>query len=523
MKKTSKLYISIFALLTIIFNYSCEDNRADELTSIDYERLFSPIDISALVINKVDARIDWAPNEEAESYTLEVFANDNLTFTGTPVRVIEGVTESQIPYTISELDGETRYSVRIKAVTSGKTDSKWTGVTFMTAQEDISLPLGPDDIRPTSVTLRWIPGRVINQIKLEPGGIIHAVTAEEVAAGAANIEGLTGSTKYTATLLNGTKVRATITFETLLDLGGAIEVTPEDDFKSMLAAAADGDAFALHPGKYGDGSKVTVNKSIEIRGVFPNDKPVISGYISLDDGASLLLKDIILDGSEQAAAEVDNHAIVFGTASVTYGHLTVDGSIIRNINKGLFYLNVASLVETITFNDNIIHDVKSSGSDFMDSRAGAFNNLNFTNNTVYNSVPERDFLRYDDKSGNFPTATSIINIDHNTLYGVSANTSSRRLLYVRFVGNEITFTNNLVSEMNGIFTNQANTDPNPTFGGNNFFNSPNLFSESGSSSKFFDDSATKLDPGFVNPGNGDFTVTNIVLKAKETGDPRWLK
>lgn len=150
MKKTSKLYISIFALLTIIFNYSCEDNRADELTSIDYERLFSPIDISALVINKVDARIDWAPNEEAESYTLEVFANDNLTFTGTPVRVIEGVTESQIPYTISELDGETRYSVRIKAVTSGKTDSKWTGVTFMTAQEDISLPLGPDDIRPTS-------------------------------------------------------------------------------------------------------------------------------------------------------------------------------------------------------------------------------------------------------------------------------------------------------------------------------------------------------------------------------------
>ena len=78
MKKTSKLYISIFALLTIIFNYSCEDNRADELTSIDYERLFSPIDISALVINKVDARIDWAPNEEAESYTLEVFANDKF-------------------------------------------------------------------------------------------------------------------------------------------------------------------------------------------------------------------------------------------------------------------------------------------------------------------------------------------------------------------------------------------------------------------------------------------------------------
>lgn len=523
MKRTRNKYISIFALIAVaIFSFSCTDDRADELTSIDYERLFSPIDVSALVINRVDARIDWAPNEEVKSYTLEVFANDNLSFAGTPVRVIEDVKASQIPYTISELEGETRYSVRIKSVTSGKTDSKWSGVTFMTAQEDISQPLGPDDIGPTSVTLRWIPGRVINQIKLEPDGITHTVTAGEVAAGSATIEGLTGSTKYTATMLNGTKVRATVAFETLLDLGGAIEVTPDDDFKAMLASASDGDAFALHPGKYGDGGKITVNKSIEIRGVFPSDRPVISGYVSIEDGASLLLKDIILDGTEQAIAEVDNHAIVFGTAGVTYGYLTVDGSIIRNVNKGLFYLNVASLVETITFNNNIIHDVKSSGSDFMDSRAGAFNKLDFTNNTVYNSVQSRDFLRYDDKSSGFPTATSIINIDHNTIHGV-CNSTSNRLLYVRFVGNKITFTNNIVSDINGIFTNQANTDPNPTFGGNNFFNAPNLFSDSGSSSKFFDDSATKEDPGFTNPAAGDFTVTNIILKAKGTGDPRWIQ
>ena len=110
MKRTRNKYISIFALIAVaIFSFSCTDDRADELTSIDYERLFSPIDVSALVINRVDSRIDWAPNEEVESYTLEVFANDNLTFAGTPVRVIEDVKASQIPYTISELEGEVAF------------------------------------------------------------------------------------------------------------------------------------------------------------------------------------------------------------------------------------------------------------------------------------------------------------------------------------------------------------------------------------------------------------------------------
>ena len=40
---------------------------------------------------------------------------------------------------------------------------------------------------------------------LEPGGIQHTVTAGEIAAGIATIEGLTAETTYTATLKNGAK------------------------------------------------------------------------------------------------------------------------------------------------------------------------------------------------------------------------------------------------------------------------------------------------------------------------------
>jgi hypothetical protein len=509
--------ISLALLAVTLCNYSCKDDRAEELTSIDYERLFSPIKIEALVINRTDARLNWVHNKEVESYTLELFADDSLTFAGTPVRIYEGITESELPYYIRDLDGETRYSARIKAVAAERNESKWSGVTFKTGTENIFLPFVDGDVEATSVTLRWIPGRIVTAIQLEPGGIVHTVTADEIEAGIATIEGLASETNYTVTLKNGSKTRGVLTFMTLVDIGNAIPVYPEDDLQAMLDVASDGDVFALFPGTYGDGSKIVISKSVEIKGVYPYDRAVLNGYISLLDGAGLVLKDLILEGTETDGSQT----IVYGTGDVEYGPLTVTGCEIRNYVKGLIYLNVRAMVESMTFHGNIIHGIVCDGGDFIDSRVGAMRSLTFTNNTVYNSAASRDFIRYDDASGSFPGITTEILVDHNTLHGVS-NTSSRRLLYVRFRENKITFTNTIVAATEGIFSNQANTDPSPTFGGNNFFNAPNLFSASGSSSRIFDDSATQENPGFTDAANGNFMVTNEVLKAKGTGDPRWV-
>ena len=504
-------------LAVLLFNFSCTDDRSEELTSIDYERLFSPIKIEAFVINRTDARLSWVINKDVESYSLEVFADDSLIFAGTPVRTYEGVTGDQLPFYIRELDGETQYSVRIKSVASGKTESKWSGVTFKTGTENIFLPFQDGDVKATSVTLRWSPGKALTAIMLEPGGIQHTVTADEIAAGSATIEGLTAETSYTAILKNGTKTRGILEFMTLVDIGNAIAVHPEDDFISLLAAANDGDAFALFPGTYGSASKFSVNKSIEIKGVYPYNKPVLNGYISLEDGAALLLKDITLDGTGLADG---NQSVVFNTAGVNYGDLRIDGCEIRNYVKGLYYLNVAAVVESITINNCLIYNIECSGGDFMDSRAGAIKTLTLSNTTVYNSVLARDLIRYDDKSSSFPGITSKIFVNHNTLYGVA--NGGKRLLYVRFKGTEISFTNNIVAETTAIFSNQSSTAI-PVFGNNNYFNAPGLFTGGSTSSLIFDDSASSENPGFVNATNGDFTVTNELLKAKGTGDPRWIQ
>lgn len=504
-------------LAVLLFNFSCTDDRSEELTSIDYERLFSPIKIEAFVINRTDARLSWVINKDVESYSLEVFADDSLIFAGTPVRTYEGVTGDQLPFYIRELDGETRYSVRIKSVASGKTESKWSGVTFKTGTENIFLPFQDGDVKATSATLRWSPGKALTAIMLEPEGIQHTVTADEIAAGSATIEGLTAETSYTAILKNRTKTRGILEFMTLVDIGNAIAVHPEDDFISLLAAANDGDAFALFPGTYGSASKFSVNKSIEIKGVYPYNKPVLNGYISLEDGAALLLKDITLDGTGLADG---NQSVVFNTAGVNYGDLRIDGCEIRNYVKGLYYLNVAAVVESITINNCLIYNIECSGGDFMDSRAGAIKTLTLSNTTVYNSVLARDLIRYDDKSSSFPGITSKIFVNHNTLYGVA--NGGKRLLYVRFKGTEISFTNNIVAETTAIFSNQSSTAI-PVFGNNNYFNAPGLFTGGSTSSLIFDDSASSENPGFVNATNGDFTVTNELLKAKGTGDPRWIQ
>ena len=364
----------------------------------------------------------------------------------------------------------------------------------------------------TQVTLRWPKGEQATSILLTPGDKSYAVTPENIAEGAITITGLGSETSYTAKLMKDDKVRGTREFKTLVDLGGAIAVNPEDDFAAILAGAKDGDAFALYPGKYGASTKFVVKANVEIKAVRPANKPILSGYISIEDGASLLLKDVVLDGTNNES----NQAIIFNTADVTYGVLVVDGCEIKNHDKGLTYLNKSSVVESITINNCIISNIVCNGGDFIDSRAGAIKVITLSKSTVYNSCAGRDFIRYDDKSADYPAISPVVNITECTLVGVSGG-SSNRLLYIRFKRNSINFSKNLVVSTNGIFTNQASTGV-PTFGGNNYFNAPNLFS-SGAKANFYDDSATKEDPQFKDAAEGNFTVGNIKVTV---GDPRWI-
>ena len=51
---------------------SCSD-APDELTSVDYDRLFSPTELETRVRNQVDVTVSWNTVNKATSYTVELY------------------------------------------------------------------------------------------------------------------------------------------------------------------------------------------------------------------------------------------------------------------------------------------------------------------------------------------------------------------------------------------------------------------------------------------------------------------
>jgi hypothetical protein len=114
----------------------------------------------------------------------------------------------------------------------------------------------------------------------------------------------------------------------------------------------------------------------------------------------------------------------------------------------------------------------------------------------------------------------VITIDHNTIVG-ACNDAGKRILYVRFKGNSINFTNNIVASSAGNFSNQKNT-AEPTFSNNIYFEADGYVTAGANANALFvDGEGTILDPQFKDAANGDFTIGNDNVKDKKAGDPRW--
>lgn len=523
MNTNLRKYTYLIGLTTALFAVGCSDDIDPEITELITDRVFSPINVEAKIRNKTSVELTWQKSSKVDSYTVELFINDSLAFNGSPVNTYTDIKDENIPYTISKLDGETRYSARIKALSANATDSKWTGVTFKTEAEQIFFDVADEDLKATEVTLRWPAGEAADIITLKPGDIIHNLTAEEIAAGAVTLSNLTGETAYTAVMKRGEKTRGTAKFTTPVDLGGAIPVTPEDNVVEMIAAANDGDVFAFYPGEYNLG-KTPITQNISFKAVRKNEKPVLKALISLEAAVNFTLKEVILDGTGVNAETGANgdQAIQFNTEGITYGDIVVDGCEIRNWLKGILYLNKSAIANSVTINDCKIYNIECSGGDFFDCRLGTPKTITFTNNTVYNSADARDLFRIDDKSADFPGVAPVILIDHNTFYSV-ANNTSKRILYVRWKGNAITFTNNIIANTAGYYTNQSATNIE-LLKNNNYFQA-NGFIENATTGAKVDDSGTftTLDPGFANAASGDFTISNQTLIDNGAGDPRWIK
>ncbi|WP_029272253.1 DUF4957 domain-containing protein [Flavobacterium sp. KJJ] len=521
--KTKYIVKGLIATFLLAFAVSsCESYTDELLDGLGNTREFSPISLTAKVKNQTTVELNWTVNEAADHYVVE-FSADDAEFK-TIYKTVE-VTAAQLPVSVA-LEGETVYSIRVKAITTGLADSKWSVITATTLSEQLFLPVQPIDIEAKQVTLRWTPNSNVTQITVAPGGIAHTITPAEKTAGVAVITGLTGETAYTATLLNGAKKRGTATFTTGIDIGTGILVKPTDDLNAAISAANAGAVLVLMPGDYTVFTgEYILTKPITIRGLRSYDKPLIHGKFTLNAGAtSLSLIDLDINGDK-----TQTDAVKYNEVSAGYGALLISGCNIHDFAKSLISQSVtgSTKIASATIENSIVTNVLTTGGDFIDFRTSNLASLTLKNSTFNNCAVARDFIRIDNAAGLTGTGlTTNVLIDACTISN-KGMTATNRILYVRFNANASIVRNTIFADTPGIYSNQngtATATTPPTFTANNYFNSSLLYTV-GAAAITVDKSTTytTLNPQFTNAAAGDFTISNQALKDAKVGDPRWIK
>jgi hypothetical protein len=515
----------IIATLLLTFAVSsCENYNEELLDGIGNTREFSITGLTTIVRNQTTIELNWTKKETVDHYVIE-FSADDPEFTTIAATI--KVTAAQLPVQV-RLQGETLYSIRIKAVTPGLDDSKWTITSANTLTEQLFLPVVPGDIQAKQAILRWVPNSAVTNILVNPGSISHIITAEEKASGIATITGLTGETNYTATLYNSGKKRGVQTFTTGIDIGTGILIKPTDDLFQKITDAASGAVLVLEPGNYtAQTGLITLNKTITLRGLRSYDKPLLKVNFSLNSGVgNLSLIDLDLTGPG-TLPNANASLITVTGASTTYDDILISGCKVHDFERSLIAANAsAAKVKSFTVDNSIVKNVNTNaGADFIDFRNTYVADIVIKNSTFDTCSTGRDFVRVDavaPASGFSGTGlTTNVLIESCTLYKVSNTSAPKRILYVRFASNTSTVKNTLITDTSAIYTNQPTTTV-PAYTKNYYFNAPSFMDSTIASNKP-DATGTVADPQFVSAATGDFTVKNQTLIDNKVGDPRWIK
>lgn len=507
MKKYILKYTSALLLILCMGVVSC-DNRDDEITKLNLDRVLTPYQLKSELANITELTLTWKAIEGAEGYVVELytdeqeFKEENFYYKG----------EVSTNVFMHNLQGDTQFSVRVKAVSTTTNDSKWSsGITFTTGFKSMFLQRQDGDLTHNSILFRWPAGMKATQLILTTSdgqpAAQHTVTTDEISQGIAQITALTENTRYTATLYNGDTRLGVMDVTTLIDVGDAIVVNDKDELVAKLAAANDGDLFFLKAGVYDVDEALVITKSITITGDEGN-KPVLRARFDLNNLNRIEFKNLILDGTLEAGGMHD-YPFAFKVSDKPYGDIIMEDLVIKNYGK-TFISAGSSFVTTVaalTINNCIVGNIEGISNDVIDVRNGLIENISITNSTFYNVSPTREFIRMDGKiSGGAPN----ILIENSTIDKVST-ASGKRFLYIQYKSATYTIKKTIFSNMAARLLN-ASSD---SFVGEN-----NNYYEADAAKKNDKGTYSEQNPEYLNPGDGDFTVGNASITV---GDPRWLK
>ena len=472
----NKIKYAILALAALVLG-SCAREELVLNEELDLARCLQPMNLNARVSSSLGdvVTFSWDVTKDAESYTLTVTESNG------PVYLTEEVAPANVPLQ-KKLSADKTYTFSVQAKAEGKVESKVAEYdkTFKTFAVKDNLYLKVTARTAASVSLAWSKEVAdyadVDRIEVSlPGAdeatATHNLTAEEIAAAAATVDGLDAGKEYVFTLYYLSASRGQVDAWTTPSTEGFTEVNSLDGLTNALKTAGAKVLLKL------EGSPYEI-ASLDIAGGFTivgeedaaGAKPVINGEFHVADtwvaGTPLYFESVEFNGNPTALSP-SGYGFAFqnkngGTAKgKNIGDITYKNCVITGYTKGLMYEWSNDMVLGDVLYDsceitNINQDGTVGGDVFDIRQASTVNSLTFVNNTIAQGM--RTFIRFD--AGTLGS----LKVENNTLYNLNFvdNTNNAGIFGLQIVPDSFSFKNNLFLYFGGkAVLESANTKYKP--------------------------------------------------------------
>ena len=455
------------------------------------------------------------------------------------------------PVVLSGLDGDSKYYMRVKAMSSTSNESKWVyykdGSFFKTKAEQIFNNVEATDLFEDHVNLSWTPGADVTHITYANTNDAENIqtinlTDEEKAAGKYTLGGLNPTSTYTITIYKNDVKR------------GQLQVTtpaamPAANFKYSLASdvtvisqdlideiAEKAKAAAGNETNYSATIGIPAGAKVALYGI--NDSDGGKTNVTIPDGMSVTFFG--LAGGDAPTINLDKNFDVAGShAFIKFQNVKLEE------NGAGYFINQskACTVSEFTLEDCEVSNIKNSFFRFQKSDAKSVGKLTLKNSIFTNLCAGYGFINIDAGSGaghldnvkiDGCTFNSIcvtgkvfiysnntdmqdITIKNSTFYNCNGNGQ----FFVDF-GKDAKFGPNTFTIEGCIFGKSADEATNKNIRSK----TPATVSNSFRTTDFFKvikgvtETEFSSEQLFTDPANGNFTIKAGTLKEK-AGDPRW--
>ena len=372
-----------------------------------YDRLFHSSKVSVSP-GEDQAEVTFKKMPDAEFYVIEISTDTLFDEVETTEHSIyfgdkEDARITISPYTMTGLEGSTKYYFRIKSCATNGKGSTWkylddteSNYSFTTKSEQIILDVVPGS---KTVKVSFKAGKQITEaqiVKDDEVLVSQPVTADEVAAGELTISGLNAKTSYTVQLLNGENVRGKMKFTTtepFPDGYEVINVAAGDDVKDLLANATSDKVVVVFPQgmEYTALNEEAQTSTIKVP---ENIKSVYFWGAAGESKATVKFKGVSFESSSMDVVRFYNLNLQYGANSdgyvlnqsgtFTLNSLEMEKCDVKDI-RGIFRFQsiVNSTVNAIKINDCVLTNIGTYGIvNTKDQKSLTLGTVSITNSTL---------------------------------------------------------------------------------------------------------------------------------------------